>query len=151
MVLVDYRRYTNKLAFEHALALELDGHHIDWIILAGFMRILSEGFVKHFEGKIINIHPSLLPAFPGLESYARAFKDGCRTTGVTVHLVGSGVDDGPVCAQESFSIAECRSAEDVEKIGLKVEHDLFVKTLNWLVEENYEIEKRDGRLCVRSR
>lgn len=125
-----------------------------FLVLAGYMRLLSPGLLKSFSSdqgytRIVNIHPSLLPAFPGLHSYKKAFEYGCKTTGVTVHLVGEGLDDGPICAQESFSIVDCQSAAEVEQKGLKTEHLLYPQTLSWVLPEKFQIQSREGgRSCV---
>ena len=125
-----------------------------FLILAGYMRILSPIVIEAFRSergysRIVNIHPSLLPAFPGVHSYAQAFEYGAKVAGVTIHLVDEGLDLGPVCAQEAFSIADCKSAQEVEKKGLAIEHRLFAKSLSWILPENFKVEKREkGRLCV---
>lgn len=124
-----------------------------YVALAGFMKILPDSFIQAFDSgrgysRIVNVHPSLLPAFPGVDSYRQAFESGSKTTGVTVHLVDTTLDGGPICAQESFSIADCKSAEEVEARGLKIEHRLFPETLNWILTENFKIE--GGRRCVRT-
>lgn len=131
-------------------------HKVDYVVLAGFMRILTAEFIAAFAdsrgfSRIVNIHPSLLPAFPGLDSYRRAFEAGVPETGVTVHFVDAGVDTGPICAQRSFSIADCQSVEDVERRGLSLEHQLYPETLAWILKNNFEISERKGRLHVQPR
>lgn len=126
-----------------------------FLILAGYMRVLSPKVIQAFRdsrgySRIVNIHPSLLPSFPGVNSYAQAYHYGVKVTGVTVHLVEEGVDMGPICAQQAFSIQDCHSEKEVETLGLALEHQLFPETLNWLVQEKFQIEKLpQGRLCVR--
>lgn len=125
-----------------------------FLVLAGFMRVLSPEFIDAYRdprgySRIVNVHPSLLPAFPGVGSYAQAFAHGAHLAGVTVHLVEHDIDSGPICSQEAFSIADCRSAEEVETRGLAVEHRLYPRTLSWVLPERFEIEKRGGRPCVR--
>ena len=88
--------------------------------------------------RIVNVHPSLLPSFPGVDAYRQAFEFGAKSTGVTVHLVELAVDSGPICAQESFSIADCRSVDEVEKRGLAIEHRLFPQTLSWVLAEKFD-------------
>lgn len=126
-----------------------------FLVMAGFMRIVGPKLLHHFRSdkgytRITNIHPSLLPAFPGLNSYSQAFNYGCKVAGVTVHLADSGVDSGPICAQESFSIEGMTSSSEVEKKGLELEHRLYPKTLNWVLKEEFKVEMNEGRLCVRS-
>lgn len=128
---------------------------VDLVVLAGYMRILTPEFIAGFSdprgfSRIINIHPSLLPAYPGLESYKRAFEDQAKTTGVTVHFVDTGVDTGPICAQREFTIADCASVEDVEARGLKVEHELYPETLQWVLQNKFEIVEKGGKLHVQA-
>ena len=125
-----------------------------FLVLAGYMRILTQDLIEAFRSekgysRIVNIHPSLLPSFPGIHSYAQAYRYGTHVAGVTVHLVESAVDSGPICAQEAFSIADCRSVEEVEKRGLEIEHRLFPQTLDWVLSEKFSVEMREWRLCVR--
>jgi phosphoribosylglycinamide formyltransferase 1 len=136
------------------LAAALRELQVDYVVLAGFMRILKKDFIAAFEdargfSRIVNIHPSLLPELPGLDSYRRAFEQKLPRTGVTVHFVDAGVDTGPICAQESFSIADCTSVEEIEKRGLAIEHALYPKTLNWILANQFEILKQGERLYVR--
>lgn len=141
----------------------------EFLVLAGYMRVLSPTLIEAYRSergysRIVNIHPSLLPAFPGLGAYQQAFEQGVQVTGVTVHLVEKEVDAGPICAQESFSIADCRTAEEVEARGLKLEHRLYPESLSWILEEKFILESRSsgvgregrekfgktGRFCVRA-
>lgn len=135
----------------------LQGSGARFLALAGYMRILSPVILDAFDSgrgysRIVNVHPSLLPAFPGLDAYRRAFEWGSRVTGVTVHLVDRELDHGPICAQEAFSIADCGSAGEVERRGLAIEHRLFPETLDWVLREEFTVEKRggEGRTCVRA-
>jgi phosphoribosylglycinamide formyltransferase-1 len=130
-----------------------------FLVMAGYMRVISPVLLDAFRSvrgysRIVNIHPSLLPAFPGIHSYRKAYEYGVKWTGVTVHLAEEAVDSGPICAQEAFSIADCKSAEEVEKRGLDIEHRLYPETLNWVLPEKFEIETRvsqTGRISVRPR
>ncbi|MBS1969647.1 MAG: phosphoribosylglycinamide formyltransferase [Bdellovibrionales bacterium] len=136
------------------LAAALRELQVDYVVLAGFMRILKAEFIAAFQdargfARIINIHPSLLPELPGLDSYKRAFEQKLPKTGVTVHFVDAGVDTGPICAQESFSIADCTSVEEVEKRGLAIEHALYPRTLSWILANQFEILKQGERFYVR--
>ncbi len=98
------RSFPNREAYDEACVQLLREREVDWVILAGFMRILSPVFVRGFAGKILNVHPALLPAYPGLDAIERAFKAGEARTGVTVHYVDEGVDTGPMILQESTPI-----------------------------------------------
>jgi phosphoribosylglycinamide formyltransferase 1 len=125
-----------------------------FLVMAGYMRIVTSQLIEAFRSergysRMVNIHPSLLPAFPGVNAYAQAYQYGTQCAGVTVHLVEATVDSGPICAQESFSIAGCKSVSEVEQRGLMVEHRLFPQTLSWVLPENFRVEKRaEGRICV---
>jgi phosphoribosylglycinamide formyltransferase-1 len=128
----------------------LGPENAEWLVLAGYMRVITPTLVEAFRSteqghtKIVNIHPSLLPAFDGLDSYRRAFEHGCQVTGVSVHLVEEEVDGGPICAQEAFSLADLKSADAVEERGLEVEHRVFPQTLSWLFGKQYEIQTLNG-------
>lgn len=123
-----------------------------FLVLAGYMRVLSARVIDAFRSesgysRITNIHPSLLPAFKGLGGYTQAFNQGAKETGVTVHLVEPELDSGPILAQESFSITDCRSALEVEERGLAIEHRLYPETLAWALTEQFRIE---GNRCLRA-
>src|SRR5262245_41020444 len=100
---VDHRGFTNRTAFDTALADAIDASEPDVIVLAGFMRVLGPAFVRRFEGRVLNIHPALLPAFPGLDTHRRALADGVRVHGCTVHFVTDDVDHGPIVAQGAIA------------------------------------------------
>src|SRR6185437_4066764 len=113
-----------------------------FLVMAGYMKVVSSKLIEAFRSergysRITNIHPSLLPAFPGVRSYEQAFRYGAHWTGVTVHLVEEAVDTGPICAQEAFGIAKCQSAEEVERLGLEIEHRLYPSTLQWVLMESF--------------
>ncbi len=108
-----------------------------WVVLAGFMKILSARFVAEFGGRIVNIHPSLLPAFPGVDAIGQALKYGVKVTGVTVHLVDRKVDHGPILAQQAVSITDGMDQESLEQNIHAVEHDLYWRTLKNLFEGRY--------------
>lgn len=128
-----------------------------FVVLAGYMRLLSPAFLDAFDSgrgyhRVINVHPSLLPAFPGLDSYAQALHHGAKVTGVTIHLVDGGLDSGAICAQEAFDISDVPADQtaEVERRGLAIEHRLYPATLGWILPERFAIEKNsDGRLRVR--
>lgn len=101
---VDHTAYPDRAAFDAALAACIDRHAPDLVVLAGFMRILTPGFVEHYCGRMINIHPSLLPAFTGLHTHRRAIEAGCRVAGVTVHFVTGELDGGPIIAQAAVPV-----------------------------------------------
>lgn len=121
----------------------LEPLEVRFLVLAGFMRILGKEVLEAFRSergyfRVVNVHPSLLPAFPGVDSYRQAFEYGAAVSGVTVHLVDEKMDHGPICAQEAFSIADCKNVAEVEKRGLALEHRLFPKTLKWVLKEEFQ-------------
>jgi len=127
--------------------------HPRFLVMAGYMRVVSSTLIEAFRSergysRITNVHPSLLPAFPGVNSYGQAFRYGAALAGVTVHLVEEDVDQGPICAQESFEIRSCRGPEEVERLGLAIEHRLYPESLNWILPERFEAVQRERRLCV---
>lgn len=124
-----------------------------WLVLAGYMRLLSPALIERYRDprgytRIVNVHPSLLPSYKGLHAYAQAYEAGARRTGVTVHLVTPELDAGPVCAQESFDIEDCESVEEVERLGLAIEHRLYPQTLSWLLEEQFTLRESEGATRV---
>jgi phosphoribosylglycinamide formyltransferase 1 len=139
---------------EALLLKELRSIQPRFLVFAGYMRIITSQLIEAFRSergysRLVNIHPSLLPAFPGVHSYAQAFHYGVKVTGITVHLVEAEVDQGPICAQEAFTIEDCKSEDEVEKRGLAVEHRLYPETLDWVLREDFKLEYRSKRrLCV---
>src|SRR5690606_33171696 len=101
---IDHRNFQSREAFDAALADEIDRHQPDLIALAGFMRILTDGFVLRYQGRLLNIHPSLLPAYPGLQTHRRALQDGVKIHGCTVHFVTAAVDHGPIVIQAAVPV-----------------------------------------------
>jgi phosphoribosylglycinamide formyltransferase-1 len=142
-------RSESRSEYDERLFLALNEFDPEYIVLAGFMRILSPQFIKRYTHRIINIHPSLLPAFPGLEGYQQAFNHGCGVAGVSVHFVTSGVDQGPLCAQRAFDISSCKNEQEVMELGLAVEHKLYPATLQWIFKKQFQVIKRGDRTCVR--
>ncbi|AER66882.1 phosphoribosylglycinamide formyltransferase [Thermovirga lienii DSM 17291] len=114
---------------EKTLLEELKNHHVEWIILAGFMRILSPKVVRSYPNRIVNIHPSLLPSFPGVDAIRQAFEYGVKVTGVTVHLVDEEVDHGPILAQMPVRISPYDTLETLEEKIHRVEHYLYTEVL----------------------
>ncbi len=118
--------------FEKALIAAIEPHKPDYIVLAGFMRILSPLFVSHFSGKILNIHPSLLPAYTGLRTHARALADQAPLHGCSVHFVDASLDGGPLIAQSSLRVDASDTEESLADRVIKLEHKLYSKVLGWL-------------------
>ncbi|HRN76664.1 phosphoribosylglycinamide formyltransferase [Ottowia sp.] len=134
---VDHKRFASREAFDAALAAEIDRHDPQGrpalVVLAGFMRILTPGFVAHYEGRLINIHPSLLPAFPGLHTYQRAIDEGCRFAGASVHQVTAELDHGHILAQAVVPILPGDSADALAARILTQEHLIYPRAIaEWL-------------------
>lgn len=133
--------------FEAAMEAELARHGIEVIALAGFMRVLTEGFVARWEGRMINVHPSLLPAFPGLDTHARALAAGVRLHGCTVHLVTAGVDEGPILAQAAVPVLEDDTEASLAARVLAEEHRIYPAALAWLAAGLVQVEDGRARLA----
>ncbi|WP_296872301.1 phosphoribosylglycinamide formyltransferase [Tibeticola sp.] len=139
---VDHRAYPSREAFDAALLQAIapfDGDETEpaLIVLAGFMRILTPGFVAHFAGRLLNIHPSLLPAFPGLHTHARAIAAGCRVAGATVHEVTTELDHGPILGQAVVPVLPDDTPETLAARVLSQEHRLYPRAIaDWLRSKN---------------
>ncbi len=132
--------------FERAMEAELVRHDVELLALAGFMRVLTPGFVARWEGRLVNIHPSLLPAFPGLDTHRRALEAGVRLHGCTVHLVSAGVDEGPILAQAAVPVLAGDTPESLAARVLEQEHRLYPAALAWLAAGRVRLE--DGRAVI---
>jgi phosphoribosylglycinamide formyltransferase-1 len=143
---VDHGAYRDRESFEDALGTALDALSPDLIVLAGFMRVLSPGFVQRYAGRMMNIHPSLLPAYPGLHTHRRALADGVRIHGCTVHFVTADVDHGPVVAQGAIAVMPLDDERTLAARVLSVEHRVLVSAVRWFCEDRLVIE--GGRVRV---
>jgi phosphoribosylglycinamide formyltransferase-1 len=131
---VDHRQYPDRASFDTALAQVIDGYAPALVVLAGFMRVLTESFVSHYSGRMLNIHPSLLPSFPGLKTHQQALDAGCRVHGATVHFVTPTLDHGPIVAQ---SVVPVNAGDDAAALAgrvLKTEHLMYPRAVRWFVE-----------------
>ena len=142
---VDHRLYRDRASFDAAMAETIDAYSPDLVVLAGFMRILSDGFVAHYEGRLINIHPSLLPSFPGLHTHQRALDDGVRVHGCTVHFVTPTLDHGPIVVQAAVPVLDGDDATVLAARVLEQEHRIYPLAVRWFAEGRLRLE--DG--CVR--
>lgn len=143
---VDHRGFASRQDFDAALAARIDLHQPDWIVMAGFMRVLGDAFVRRYTGRIVNIHPSLLPSFPGLHTHRRALAAGVRAHGATIHLVTEALDDGPIVAQAMLAV---RDDDDEASLGARVlamEHRLYPMAMRMLVEGRIGFEGNRARL-----
>jgi phosphoribosylglycinamide formyltransferase-1 len=135
VAVVDHTAYESREDFDAELARTLDGFDPDVVALAGFMRILTDAFVERFEGRLVNVHPSLLPAFPGLHTHRRAIEAGCKLAGATVHFVTPKLDHGPIIAQAVVPVLPGDTPEALAARVLEREHVLFARAVRWLVHD----------------
>lgn len=142
---IDHRTFAHREDFDLALRDEIDRHAPDLVVLAGFMRILTPVFVAHYLGRMINIHPSLLPAFPGLATHQRALDAGVKVHGATVHFVTPELDHGPIIAQALVPVLPGDDEASLAARVLEQEHVVFARALKWLVED--KITLGGGRVC----
>ena len=131
---VPHRAFADRAAFDAALAAEIDRHKPDFVVLAGFMRVLTEPFVTRYSGRMINIHPSLLPSFPGLHTHRRALEAGVRLHGCSVHFVTPGVDSGPIIAQAVVPVLTNDTEDTLAARVLAEEHRIYPQAVRWLCE-----------------
>ena len=144
---VDHHKFPSRETFDTALAEIIDQYQPDLVALAGFMRILSVPFVNHYRGRLINIHPSLLPAFPGLDTHTRALHEGVRIHGCTAHFVTAQLDHGPVIIQAAVPVLADDTSETLSARVLAHEHQIYPQAARWflqgqltLVNDHVEIE-----------
>jgi phosphoribosylglycinamide formyltransferase-1 len=143
---VDHKKFgKDREAFERALQNELQAHNIELVCLAGFMRILTPWFVRQWEGRLLNIHPALLPEFKGLDTHARALAAGAKQHGATVHFVVPEMDSGPIVAQAAVPVRADDSEATLAARVLEVEHQIYPQALRWVAEGRVRI---DGGRCL---
>jgi phosphoribosylglycinamide formyltransferase 1 len=131
---VDHEAHASRDAFDAALAAEIDRHHPDLVVLAGFMRVLGDDFVRRYEGRLLNIHPSLLPSFPGLRTHAAALAAGVRLHGATVHFVTPSLDSGPIVIQAAVPVHAEDTADTLAARVLAQEHVIYPRAVRWFLE-----------------
>ncbi|MBS0351587.1 MAG: phosphoribosylglycinamide formyltransferase [Proteobacteria bacterium] len=131
---IDHKQFATRSDFEAALSKQIDIYHPDIIVLAGFMRQLTPPFVARYQGKMINVHPSLLPKYPGLNTHERVLQAGEIIHGVTIHYVTEDIDCGPIIAQANLTIGPGETIESLKKRIHTLEHDLYPKVLSWLAQ-----------------
>jgi phosphoribosylglycinamide formyltransferase-1 len=146
---VEHRQYPDRASFDAALAQMVDGFQPDLVLLAGFMRILTPAFVQHYAGRLLNIHPSLLPAFPGLHTHRRAIEQGCKLAGATVHFVTPDLDHGPIVAQAMVPVQAEDDEDRLSERVLALEHRLYPMAARWFIEDKLDVaqgvvRQRDG-------
>jgi phosphoribosylglycinamide formyltransferase 1 len=131
---IEHRAFATREAFDAELSQAIDAHAPDVLALAGFMRILTDGFVGRYEGRIVNVHPSLLPAFAGLHTHRRALEAGCKLAGATVHFVTPELDHGPIIAQAVVPVLSGDTEEPLAARVLEREHVIYPRAVGWLLQ-----------------
>nr|WP_206529834.1 phosphoribosylglycinamide formyltransferase [Brevibacillus sp. SYP-B805] len=145
VLLFDPKTYPDKAAYETEIVGRLQALGVELIVLAGYMRLVGPVLLHHYEGRIINLHPSLLPAFPGKDAIGQALAYGVKVTGVTVHFVDAGMDTGPIIAQHPVRVEPADTAETLAARIHEVEHRLLVQVIQALVDQRVAM---DGRLVT---
>lgn len=145
---IDHRRYADRSAFDAALIEAIEAHQPDLVVLAGFMRILTDTFVLRYAGRLVNIHPSLLPAFPGLHTHRRALEAGVRVHGCTVHFVTPTLDLGPVIIQAAVPVLDGDTEDTLAARVLREEHRIYPQAVRWFCEDRLQITP-DGRVAIK--
>jgi phosphoribosylglycinamide formyltransferase 1 len=138
--------HENRAARDRALGDWLDGQGVDLVVLAGFMELLGPEFVDRFRGRLINLHPALLPAFPGVHAIEQALEHGVKVMGVTVHFVDEGVDSGPIILQEAFELPYSRDVAEIEQRIHDIEHRLLPRAVALIAEGRVRLDERNPRL-----
>ena len=144
---IDHRKFADRAEFDAALAAALDEHTADLVLLAGFMRIFTTPFVERYAGRLLNIHPSLLPAFPGLHTHARALDAGVRIHGCTVHFVTPDLDHGPIVIQAAVPVEPGDTEAALAARVLAQEHRIYPQAARWFCEERLRLSG-DGRVSI---
>jgi phosphoribosylglycinamide formyltransferase-1 len=150
-IIFDHKAYAGREAFDAAVVNALRERGVEWVVLAGFMRILTHVLLDAFPMRVVNIHPALLPSFPGTDAQRQALDYGVRVTGCTVHFVDAGTDTGPIIAQRSLDVLPGEDVESLKKRLLAVEHQLLPEVLQWIAEGRVQIVagERRARVVVR--
>ncbi len=146
---VDHRAFPDRAAFDAALAAEIALYRPDLVVLAGFMRILTQGFIGRYRGRLLNIHPSLLPAFPGLDTHRRALEAGVRIHGCTVHFVTPAVDSGPIVVQAAVPVLPGDTEKALAARVLREEHRIYPQAIRWFCEGRLRLAA-GGRVVVKA-
>jgi len=133
-VALDHTQYPDRAAFDALLADEIERHRPDLVVLAGYMRILSPAFIARFEGRLLNIHPSLLPMFPGLKTHERALAEGVKIHGCTVHFVTADLDHGPIVIQAAVPVRADDTSDTLAARVLAQEHRIYPQAIRWFAE-----------------
>lgn len=141
-------QYTDRVARDAAMADWIEGRQADLVALAGYMQLLSPTFVARFPNRIVNVHPALLPSFPGLDAIEQTIEHGVKITGVTVHFVDEGVDSGPIILQRPLPLPTDRDRAKLEEAIHRTEHALYPEAIRMIAEGRVRIDTRNPRLVV---
>jgi phosphoribosylglycinamide formyltransferase 1 len=144
VAVIDHKAFPDRPSFETALVTALRARGVEWIVLAGFMRLLTRTFLDAFPWRVVNVHPALLPAFPGTHGPRQAVEYGVKIAGCTVHLVDAGTDTGPVIAQASVPVLDDDDADTLAARILVAEHALLPRVLQWIAEGRVTVEDATG-------
>ena len=145
---IEHRNYADRDSFDAALAALIDTFHPDFVVLAGFMRILTAGFVARYQGRLVNIHPSLLPAYGGLHTHLRALQDGVKIHGCTVHFVTADLDHGPIIIQAAVPVLCDDTEQALAARVLHEEHRIYPQAIRWLCTGQIELSDK-GKVVFR--
>jgi len=140
---VDHSRYPERTAFDQALQQCIERFRPELVVLAGFMRILTPDFVNHYRGRMLNIHPSLLPEFPGLDTHRKALQSGCRQHGASIHFVTEAVDGGPVVLQATVPVHPDDTETTLATRVLAQEYRLYPLAIRWFAEQRLQLDGND--------
>ncbi|TAK91273.1 MAG: phosphoribosylglycinamide formyltransferase [Burkholderiaceae bacterium] len=143
---VSHKNYASREGFDAALAAQIDSYQPDLVVLAGFMRVLTDAFVAHYDGRLLNIHPSLLPSFPGLHTHERALEAGVKVHGATVHFVTSTLDHGPVVMQAAVPVLSSDTPDTLAARVLQQEHVIYPQAVQWFVSGQLQLAES----CVKA-
>jgi phosphoribosylglycinamide formyltransferase 1 len=144
-IVMPHTRFADRADYDRALASELEARGVELVCLAGFMRLLGPAFIDRFPNAVLNVHPSLLPAFPGLDAQRQAFEHGVKVSGVTVHFVTADLDAGPIIRQEAVPVLDDDTAESLASRILEAEHRVYPEAVRLVLERNWRL---DGRRVV---
>lgn len=142
-IAIDHRTFESREAFDAAMVESLRAHGVEWVVLAGFMRVVTPVLLDAFKHHVINIHPSLLPAFPGVRAQKQAFQYGAKVTGCTVHFVDTGMDTGPIIGQRAVTVLETDTESTLTSRILEQEHQLLIEVLEAISDDRVELEEAE--------
>jgi phosphoribosylglycinamide formyltransferase-1 len=146
-VVVDHRQFSERAAFDAALSVEIDRFEPDLVVLAGFLRVLTDAFVERYTGRMLNVHPSLLPSFPGLKTHQQALDAGVRVHGATVHFVTPALDHGPIVVQSALPVRADDDAATLAARVLETEHVIYPRAVRWFVEGRLALDRLRVKLA----